>query len=78
MATKPAFKEAIQRTQLDVFLGRAAKLLGRLIFIKDGHREFSQFAYSDDWLIPSQMRGGAGCSGARMPRHVPKMPCSGH
>lgn len=31
MATKPAFKQAIQRTQLDVFLGRAAKLLGRLI-----------------------------------------------
>ena len=54
MATKPAFKQAIQRTQLDIFLGRAAKLLGRLIVVKDGHREFSQFAYSDDWLADTQ------------------------
>jgi serine/threonine-protein kinase HipA len=54
MATKPAFKQAIQRTQLDVLLGRAAKLLGRLIVVKDGHREISQFAYSDDWLADTQ------------------------
>ena len=50
MATKPAFKQASQRTQLDVFLGKAEKPLGRLIFVKDGQREFSQFAYSDEWL----------------------------
>ncbi len=51
MATKPAFKQTSQRTQLDVFLGKAEKPLGRLIFVKDGQREFSQFAYSDEWLI---------------------------
>lgn len=53
MATKPVkptAKQAPIRTQMDVFLGKAQKPLGRLIFAKDGQREFSQFAYSDDWL----------------------------
>ena len=54
MATKPAFKPVTHRTQLDVFLGKAEKSLGRLIFVKDGQREFSQFAYSDDWLADTQ------------------------
>ena len=54
MATKPAFKQASQRTQMDVFLGKAEKPLGRLIFVKDGQREFSQFAYSDDWLADAR------------------------
>jgi serine/threonine-protein kinase HipA len=38
------------RTQMDVFQGKADKSVGRLIFVKDGQREFSQFAYSEDWL----------------------------
>ncbi len=42
------------RSHLDVFLGKLEKPLGRLIFVKDGHREFSQFAYSDDWLADAQ------------------------
>ena len=50
MATKPAVKQAPTRTQMDVFLGKIKKPVGRLIFVKDGQREFSQFAYSDDWL----------------------------
>ncbi len=50
MATQPAFKTTPMRTSLDVFLGKAAKPVGRLIFAKDGQREFSQFAYSDGWL----------------------------
>ena len=58
MATKPALKNvarpAPSRTQLDVFLGKAEKPLGRLIFVKDGQREFSQFAYSDEWLADAQ------------------------
>ncbi len=54
MATKPPFKQASQRTQMDVFLGKAEKPLGRLIFVKDGQREFSQFAYSDDWLADAR------------------------
>ena len=54
MATKPAVKQAPTRTQMDVFLGKIKKPLGRLIFVKDGQREFSQFAYSDDWLADAQ------------------------
>lgn len=49
MATKPTL-----RTQLDVCLGKAEKQVGRLIFVKDGQREFSQFAYSEEWLSDSQ------------------------
>ena len=54
MATKPAVKQAPTRTQMDVFLGKVKKPVGRLIFVKDGQREFSQFAYSDDWLADAQ------------------------
>ena len=54
MATKPAVKQAPTRTQMDVFLGKVKKPVGRLIFVKDGQREFSQFAYSDDWLADTQ------------------------
>lgn len=54
MATKPAFKQAGQRTPLDVFLGKAEKPVGRLIFVKDGQRVFSQFAYSNEWLTDPQ------------------------
>ena len=50
MANKPAFKSTPQRTPLEVFLGKAEKPLGRLIFVKDGQREFSQFAYNEAWL----------------------------
>ena len=42
------------RTTLDVCLGKAERPLGRLIFVKDGQREFSQFAYSEDWLTDTQ------------------------
>ena len=54
MATKPAVKQTPTRTQMDVFLGKVKKPVGRLIFVKDGQREFSQFAYSDDWLADAQ------------------------
>lgn len=53
-APKPSARQAPQRTQMDVFLGKAEKPLGRLIFVKDGRREFSQFAYSDAWLADAQ------------------------
>jgi hypothetical protein len=50
MATKPAVKltarQTPARTQMNVFLGKADKPVGRLIFVKDGQREYSQFAYS--------------------------------
>lgn len=54
MATQPASRQAPTRTQFDVCLGKAQKPLGRLIFVKDGQREFSQFAYSDEWLADAQ------------------------
>lgn len=50
MATKPVSRQAPTRTQFDVCLGKAQKPIGRLIFVKDGQREFSQFAYSEEWL----------------------------
>ncbi len=42
------------RTTLDVCLGKAERPLGRLIFVKDGQREFSQFAYSEERLTDVQ------------------------
>jgi serine/threonine-protein kinase HipA len=54
MATKPAVKPTPNRTQMNVLLGKAEKPMGRLIFVKDGQREFSQFAYSDEWLSDAQ------------------------
>lgn len=42
------------RTQLAVFLGHSEKPVGKLVFTKDGYREFSQFAYSEAWLSDAQ------------------------
>lgn len=53
-AVKAASRTAPTRLPMDVFLGQAEKPLGRLIFVKDGQREFSQFAYSEDWLADAQ------------------------
>lgn len=50
MVTPTAFKMASVRLPLDIDLGQAESPVGRLIFVKDGQREFSQFAYSDAWL----------------------------
>ena len=54
MATKPVFKATSMRTQLDVFLGQSEKPLGRVIFVKDGQRVFSQFRYDEAWLSDPQ------------------------
>lgn len=54
MATLPAYKPAATRTQLDVCLGKSERPIGRIVFVKDGPRAFSQFAYSDDWLSDPQ------------------------
>lgn len=40
----------LTRVEVSVYLGRAAAPLGQLVFVKDGQREFSQFAYSSEWL----------------------------
>jgi serine/threonine-protein kinase HipA len=54
MATQFTFNPVPTRTQLDVFLGKAEKPLGRLIFVRDGQRAFSQFSYSEEWLTETQ------------------------
>jgi serine/threonine-protein kinase HipA len=54
MASRATSWSAPTRTPFDVYLGKAEKPLGRLIFVKDGQREFSQFAYSDEWLADAQ------------------------
>jgi serine/threonine-protein kinase HipA len=41
---------APHKTTLEVCLGQAEKPVGRLVYAKDGQREFSQFAYSEAWL----------------------------
>jgi serine/threonine-protein kinase HipA len=38
------------KVELDVRLGRAGVPVGKLVYVKDGHREFSQFAYQEEWL----------------------------
>lgn len=38
------------RIELDVCLGRNAIPVGKLVYTKDGQREFSQFAYREDWI----------------------------
>lgn len=49
-AAKPAATPGPTRSVLDVYLGKTEKPVGRLVFVKDGQREFSQFAYSEAWL----------------------------
>ena len=50
MASTPTFKAAAIRTTLEVCLGKLEKPVGKLIYVKDGPREFSQFAYNEEWL----------------------------
>lgn len=38
---------------MDLCLGQSGHLLGRLVYLKDGTREFSQFAYEPAWLAGS-------------------------
>lgn len=38
------------KVELDVCLGQAGTPVGKLIYVKDGPREFSQFAYREEWL----------------------------
>ncbi len=49
MATAKSSPRA-QKTQLDVCIGKDGVLAGELSYVKDGAREYSAFAYSEDWL----------------------------
>lgn len=50
MATRPAATVHNMKTELDVCLGKAGTAVGRLVFVRNGMRMFSQFAYFQDWL----------------------------
>ena len=50
MGMKSVFKATTLRVSLNVFLGQHGASVGELIYVKDGAREFSQFAYAQDWL----------------------------
>lgn len=52
---KPAAYQASKlRTSLDICLGKAEMSVGKLVYIKDGPREYSQFAYNEEWLADPQ------------------------
>ena len=53
MANKPRERVhtgSATKVELDVCLGQVGTPVGKLIYVKDGPREFSQFAYQDEWL----------------------------
>lgn len=47
---KKAHAGAAFKVELDVCLGKAGAPVGKLVYVKDGRREFSQFAYQEAWL----------------------------
>lgn len=55
MSTKTTEKKAIARSaskvELDVCLGQVGIPVGTLVHVKDGPREFSHFAYQEEWLV---------------------------
>lgn len=48
--TKSGKPELDSKVTLDVFMGREALSVGKLVYVKAGQREFSQFAYTPGWL----------------------------
>lgn len=43
-------KPSATQVELDVFLGAAEHAVGKLVYVRAGQREFSQFAYRETWL----------------------------
>jgi len=54
MQARSLTQTGLTKVEVSVCLGRAAAPLGQLVFVKDGHREFSQFAYSREWLADAR------------------------
>lgn len=52
--TKQFNKDLKATVELDVCIGKAELAAGKLIFRKDGARQFSQFAYREAWLRDGQ------------------------
>lgn len=55
MATKPApRKPVVTQVELEVVLGAAEHAVGKLCYLRNGPRQFSQFTYFDAWLNDSR------------------------
>mgnify|MGYP000867376079 FL=1 len=50
MVTRSAGMVPNMKSELDVCLGKAGTPVGRLVFVRNGPRMFTQFAYFQDWL----------------------------
>jgi serine/threonine-protein kinase HipA len=50
MATRASAAAQNLKTELDVCLGKAGTPVGKLVFVRNGPRVFTQFAYFQDWL----------------------------
>ena len=50
MATRPSAGVQNRKTELDVCLGKAGTPVGKLVFVRNGPRVFTQFAYFEEWL----------------------------
>ncbi len=50
MATRAGAAAQNMKTELDVCLGKAGTPVGKLVFVRNGPRMFTQFAYFQDWL----------------------------
>ncbi len=50
MATRAGATARKMKTEMDVCLGKAGTPVGKLVFVRNGPRAFTQFAYFQDWL----------------------------
>ena len=50
MATRAGTAAQNMKTELDLCLGKAGLSVGKLVFVRNGPRVFTQFAYFQDWL----------------------------
>jgi serine/threonine-protein kinase HipA len=50
MAKRAGAAAQNMKTELDVCLGKAGRPVGKLVFVRNGPRAFTQFAYFQDWL----------------------------
>ena len=50
MATRAGVTAQNMKTELDVCLGKVGTSVGKLVFVRNGPRVFTQFAYFQDWL----------------------------
>lgn len=50
MATRASAAAQNRKTDLDVCLGKVGTPVGKLVFVRNGPRVFTQFAYFEEWL----------------------------